>query len=66
MRRKGMASLQELIVAAETLGVKFKICQVCVDSMAIDLDNDFIVKAEVSGVSSYALEVIEGDYSTIL
>ena len=65
MKKKGMASLHTLIKSSEELGVKFRICQICVDSMAIDIDKDFIVKAEVLGVSRYAIETKAAHYNGV-
>lgn len=66
IRRKGMAQLEDLISSAEELGVKFNICQICVDVMAFSVPDDLIVNAEVKGVSSYYLEVSEAEYNITL
>jgi peroxiredoxin family protein len=66
MNKKGMASLSDMIESAEQLGVKFRICQVCVDAMACDVGHDFVVKAEIGGVSRYALDVKESHYNAVL
>lgn len=66
MHRKGMAQLEELIYAARDLGVRFTLCQTCVDAMAISVPDDLIVAADVEGVSSYYLEVMAADYNTLL
>ncbi len=66
MRRKGMASLEELIHSARRLGVEFKICQICIDAMACDVERDLIVDAEVAGVSQYALEVRQCHYNVVI
>lgn len=66
IKRKGMASLEQLIEAAQTLGVKFKICQICVDAMACNTEADLVVNAEVSGISRYALEVQESHYNSVI
>lgn len=66
MRRKGMAQLEDLIRNARELGVRFTICQVCVDAMAFSVPDDLIVEAvetEVKGVSAYYLEVAAADYN---
>jgi peroxiredoxin family protein len=63
MRRKGMAQLDELIRGAADLGVRFSICQVCVDAMAFSVPDDLIVAADVKGVSAYYLEVAAADYN---
>ncbi len=63
MRRKGMAQLEDLIRAARDLGVRFTLCQACVDAMAISVPDDLIVDATVEGVSVYFLEVAAADYN---
>lgn len=63
MRRKGMAQLDELIRGARDLGVRFNICQICVDAMAVSVPDDLIVEADVKGVSAYYLEVAAADYN---
>ena len=65
MRRKGMASVEELIMRARDLGVRFNICQICVDAMAFAVPDDLIVDAEVKGVSSYYLETAAAHYNAI-
>jgi peroxiredoxin family protein len=66
MRRKGMMQLEDLIYAARDLGVRFNICQICVDAMAVAVPDDLIVEAEVSGVSAYYLQVTAADYNLSL
>jgi peroxiredoxin family protein len=63
MRKKGMAQLEELIIGAQELGVRFTICQICVDAMAVSVPDDLIVDAEVKGVSAYYLEVAAAHYN---
>jgi len=63
MHRKGAPSLECLVKEAVNLGVTFKICQPCVDTLMLDTENDLIVKAEVSGVSSYAVDVSKSHYN---
>ena len=63
MRRKGMASVEDLVLQARDLGVRFTICQICVDAMAFSVPDDLIVESEVKGVSAYYLEVAAADYN---
>lgn len=63
MRRKGMAQLEELIRSARDLGVRFTLCQACVDTMVISVPDDLIVDAGVEGVSVYFLEAAAADYN---
>jgi peroxiredoxin family protein len=63
MRRKGMAQLEDLIGNAQELGVRFTICQICVDAMAFAVPDDLIVEADVRGISAYYLEVAAADYN---
>ena len=66
LRRKGMAQLEDLIVFARDLGVRFTICQICVDAMGFTVPDDLVVEAEVNGVSAYYLEVTDADYTITL
>ena len=66
MRKKGMARLDNMIQDAADLGIRFCICQVCVDALAIDVDEDLVIKAEVMGVSSYALQVKAAHYNAVI
>jgi peroxiredoxin family protein len=63
LRRKGMAQLEDLIRGARDIGVRFTICQICVDAMAFSVPDDLIVEAEVKGVAAYYLEVTAADYN---
>lgn len=65
MRRKGIMQLEELIVSAQDIGVRFTICQICVDAMAFSVPDDLIVEAEVKGVSAYYMDVAAADYSVV-
>ena len=66
LRRKHIANLETLIGHAVQLGVRFKICQTCVDIMGINVDRDLIVKAEVLGVSTYALDTRDSYYNIVI
>jgi len=63
LRRKGMAQVEDLVAGARDLGVRFTICQICVDAMAFSVPDDLIVEAEIKGVSAYYLEVETADYN---
>lgn len=63
MRRKGMMQLEDLILRSRDLGVRFTVCQICVDAMAVSVPDDLIVEAEVKGVSAYYLDVADADYN---
>ena len=62
--RKRMPQLDLLIHSCEEIGVKFIICQPCVDAMALNPD-DFAVDVEIRGVSSYVLQVAESHYNAV-
>lgn len=64
-RRKGIAQLEELIEAARSIGVRFTVCQVCVDAMRVEVPDDLVVDAEVKGVSAYYMEVTEASYNGV-
>lgn len=61
-----MMTLDQLIEASVSLGVKFKICQVCVDAMACNVGEDLLVDAEVSGVSTYTLDTQKSYYNVVI
>ena len=52
-KRKGIPSLQTLIEEAYDLGVQFKICQICVDTFSIDVNDLVVDKVVVGGVTDY-------------
>ncbi len=63
MRRKGMMQLEDLILTARDLGVRFTICQICVDAMAFSVADDLILAADVKGVSAYYRDIADADYN---
>jgi len=65
-RRKGMLQLEDLIFSARDMGVRFTICQICVDAMAVSVPGDLIVEADVKGVSAYYLDIVDADYNVTL
>lgn len=66
MRRKGICSLEGMIRNAHDIGVRFTICQICVDAMAIAVPDDLLYPAEVKGVSAYYLETAAADYNVVI
>lgn len=66
MRRKGIMQLEDLILSARDLGVRFTICQICIDAMAVSVPDDLIVEVEVKGVSAYYVDVTNADYNIAL
>lgn len=64
MERKGICSLEGLIRNSVDLGVRFSICQICVDAMALNPD-DLKYPAEVRGISSYYLETAAAHYNVV-
>ncbi len=65
MRRKGMAQIEDLINMSRELGVRFVVCQVCVDALALTIPDDLVVDAELKGVSAYYLAVAESHYNAV-
>ncbi len=63
IRYKGAPELNDMVRQAVDLGVEFKICQPCIDIMMLDIEEDLIVDAEVSGVSSYFMDVMDAHYN---
>ena len=66
LKRKNIPALKEFIQLAQELNIKFKICQICVDVMAVNVAEDLVVNAEVLGASSYALDVKASHYNALL
>lgn len=66
MQRKGICSLEGMIRNAHDIGVRFTICQICVDAMAISAPDDLLYPAEVKGVSAYYLEAAAADYNVVI
>lgn len=65
MKKKGTANLHKLIKDAEALGVNFRICQICVDVLALNVEEDLIVNTKVLGVSTYVLETKTAHYNAV-
>ncbi|MFW2374212.1 MAG: DsrE/DsrF/DrsH-like family protein [Gammaproteobacteria bacterium] len=65
MHKKGMASLSQLIFETKELGVEFKICQICIDALALDIENDLIVEANMAGISEYTKSVKTSHYNAV-
>ncbi len=63
MRQKNIPQLAQIVKETEALGVNFKICQPCIDILMLDIEEDLIVKAQASGVSSYIVDVMESHYN---
>lgn len=63
IRNKGAPELVEMVEQAVSLGIEFKICQPCIDILMLDTNEDLIVDAEVSGVSSYIMDVMNSHYN---
>ena len=66
LRKKKMILLPDLIQAAVEMGVTFKICQICVDAMAVSVPDDLVIDAQIQGVSSYFMDVSASAYNTTL
>lgn len=65
LKKKNMATLDELIEYAQELGVNFRICQICIDAMAIDIEQDLVVDAEIFGVARYAVDARSSFYNAV-
>jgi len=66
MRRKSICPLQQFIINAQALGVEFKICQVCVEALALNADEDLTVPAKVYGVSTFVLDAHMSNYNIVI
>lgn len=65
MQKKQICSLEGMIQNAHDLGVRFYICQICVDSMALSPE-DFLYPVEVKGASSYYLDASSSQYNVVI
>jgi peroxiredoxin family protein len=65
MQKKGSPAIYKLLEDAKDLGVVFKICQPCVDVLALDVERDLLINAEVSGVSTYVLDTDASHYNAV-
>lgn len=59
MKKKGIMDLEELIKSADDLGVKFKMCQICFDSLGLSVDDLIVPNVEVKGAAEYAKDTME-------
>ncbi|NOY52122.1 MAG: hypothetical protein GXP58_00705 [Deltaproteobacteria bacterium] len=59
MKKKNIPTLKELIADADDLGVKFILCQICVDVLGLNIDDLIIPQVEVKGVSTYMQDTME-------
>lgn len=59
LKKKQIMSLEELIRSAETLGVRFKMCQICFDAMGVSVDDLIVPNVEVKGVAEYARDTLD-------
>ncbi|OOZ38735.1 hypothetical protein BOW53_14535 [Solemya pervernicosa gill symbiont] len=66
MQRKGMAPLEDLIRYAEELGIRFRVCQICVDALALHMEDELVVEAEALGVSSYTIDTNNAHYNAVI
>jgi len=65
IRHKRSPLLFDMVKEAEALGINFKICQPCIDILMLDVEEELMVKAEVQGVSTYALDVMKSHYNAV-
>ena len=59
LKKKNIATLEELIHNADDLGVKFNICQICCDALGLSVDDLIVPNIEVKGVSAYMKDTME-------
>lgn len=65
LKRKKIPNVAEMIEQSKQLGISFTICQICVDSLALDT-NDLIVDADVKGVSQYMKDAMDAHYNVFI
>lgn len=66
LRRKNVPGLEELIKNADELGVKFIICQMCIDALGVSLDELIVPNVEVKGVSAYMKDTMEAQVNLFI
>lgn len=66
LKKKGIMGLEELIKSADELGVKFKMCQICFDTMGISVDDLIVPDVEVKGVAEYAKDTMEAQVNLFI
>ena len=66
LRRKHIATLEELIHAARDLGVDFTICQICVDALATSVDDLIFPDLPVKGVTAYMKDAMNAQFNVII
>lgn len=59
LKKKNIPNLEELIKNADDLGVKFIICQICADALALSVDDLIVPNVEVKGVSAYMKDTMD-------
>ncbi len=59
MKKKNIPTLKELIADADDLGVKFILCQICVDALGLSVDDLIVPHVEVKGVAAYMQDTME-------
>ncbi len=59
MKKKNIPTLKELIADADELGVKFILCQICIDALGLSVDDLIVPHVEVQGVAAYMKDTME-------
>ena len=66
LNRKGIPALEDLIVSAQDLGVKFKMCQICFDALGLSVEDLIVSPVEVLGVAAYAKDTMDAHLNLII
>jgi peroxiredoxin family protein len=66
LRKKNIMGLEELILSAVDLGVKFKMCQICFDALGVSVDDLIVPNVEVKGVAEYAKDTLEAQVNLFI
>ncbi len=66
LRRKRMATLEELIHAAYEQGVPFSLCQICVDALGLSVDDLIVPDLPVKGVTAYMKDAMNAQFNIII
>ncbi len=66
LKRKGIPNVEQFIHLAEEIGISFSLCQICVDTLALDTSDLVISQFSVKGVSQYMQDSMSAHYNIVL
>lgn len=66
LKAKKIPNVEQLVYTAQQLGVRFTVCQMCVDALALDTSDLIVDTAEIKGVSQYLKDVQDAHYNIFI